>query len=441
MIRQNEVLPLRQFLFSIIFFFTLVFFPVLIAAEENSALEIWTHWTDGRTTGGTETFLEETISDFEALYPHIKVKSRLLSKFRIIENLNTLLPLGKGPDIFYADPMPFQAHPWVLNGYLLDLRELLDWSRFRKDAYELPWQYPDGGIYGFPLEVAEYAIYYNRKIFAEAGITIPSSGKFSTGEFLNVVRMFRERGIIPIAIGNQDEGFASPMLLQGLLIRFAGAEKIKKLPLHETLWTDPDIVAAFRYMKELVDTGIFPKDMNRLTFQQGRELFLRGKAAMCVDGTWFFSKIADKDGNLPGTWHDNLGAMDYPTVPHGKGNRSIERITGWSYVVRKDSPHIREAVQFLNFLTYRPNALRWFRYRQQLYGINLDFTEHISFPYILELFRSRADVQDIVIPGPMFLLNPKELDVWKYDVGMLFMGGKLSVEEITQRLADAARSE
>ncbi len=405
------------------------------AAEEPVTLELWSHW------GGEAVkmrFVEETIRDFEAANPHITVKLTWIKKNRMNQGLRVSLPKGLGPDIFYAEPYPFQAHPWVVGGYLLDLNERLDWSRFQPSAYQLLWEYPDGGIYGVPIELAEYAIYYNKDLFAKAGLHIPESGHFDEKTFLELVTIFRKHGIIPIAIGNQDRGEASNMLFQGLLLRFAGTEKLRGLMTDETSWTDPDIVKAFSYMKQLVDASIFPENMSRLKYQQGRELFVRGKAAMYVEGTWFFGKIASKDGTLPLKLQGKLGAMDYPTVTGGKGNKAAERITGGSYVIRKNSPHIKEAVQFLDFMTSRENGLKWIQYTQSPMGVDVSFAETVSKPFLQELLSARGQITDYLTPGTMFLLNSEEVKVWIRDIGISFMGGNLSVEEAVNRLEHAA---
>jgi ABC-type glycerol-3-phosphate transport system substrate-binding protein len=406
-------------------------------SEENITLEMWSHW-------GGETmkmrFIEETIQAYEASHPHITITLHWIPKNRMSQTLQVSLSKGEGPDVFYSEPYPFQANPWVKGGYLLDLKDKLDWSRFEPSAYQLFWEYPDGGIYGVPIEVCEFAIYYNKEIFADAGIAIPASGKFSVDEFLNLVKTFRAKGIIPIAIGNQDRGTASIMLFQGILIRFAGAEKIRGLVTGQTLWTDPDIVAAFTYMKQLVDAGVFPEELNRLTYQEGRDLFVQGRSAMYVEGTWFFGKVADENGNLPQGLQGKLGAMDYPTVANGKGNYAIERFTGGSYVIRKESSHTEEAVNFLDVMTTQDNALKWVNYTQSPCGMKIGFAEHISSSFLQELFKSRGEVKDVVVPGTSSLLSPEEYKVWVRDVGIAFMGGHLSVEEVVQRLVQAART-
>ena len=432
------ILDRHFFSIGIVIFVTLVLTSVLPGfAEENVTLEMWSHW------GGEAMkmkFVKKTIQAFEASQEHIKINLRWIPKARINQSLRVSLPKGKGPDIFYADPYPFQAQPWVKGGYLLNLRDKLDWSRFEPSSYKLLWEYPDGGIYGVPLEVAEYAVYYNKAIFADVGIAIPKAGKFTVEKFLEIVKIFRAKGIIPVAIGNQDRGDASNMLFQGLLIRFAGVKKLEGLITRETSWSDPDIVAAFTYMKQLIDAKVFPRNMNRLKYKQGRELFVQGKSAMYVEGTWFFGKIADANGKLPQSLQGKLGAMDYPIVNGGKGNHAIERMTGGSYVIRKSSRYTKEAVQFLDFMTSRDNGLKWIKYTQSPCGVNVGFAEHVSYPFLKELFKSRGEVKEFMIPGIKLLLSPEEDKVWTRDVGIAFMGGNLSVEEVIQRLVTAART-
>jgi raffinose/stachyose/melibiose transport system substrate-binding protein len=192
-------------------------------------------------------------------------------------------------------------------------------------------------------------------------------------------------------------------------------------------------------MKQLVDAGIFPEDMNRLKYAEGIDLFAQGKTAMHIDGTWFFGKIADKDGNLPQALQGKLGAMDYPTVAGGKGNDVIERITGGCYVIREHSPHTKEAVQFLDFMTSRENGLKWIEYTQSPFGVDVGFVDRVSLPFLQELFDARSTVKEYVVPGTMFLLNPEETKVWHRDIGLAFMGGSLSVEDAVKRLEQAAR--
>ena len=172
----------RLFPTGVVIRITLVFFLIISVvlpgfAEETVMLEMWSHW-------GGETmkmkFIEETITTFEKLHSNIKIKLHWIPKSRIFQSLQTSLPKGLGPDIFYAD-LSYSAHieNWVKKDYLLDLKDKLDWSRFEPSSYEGLWEYGEGGIYGIPIELAEYAIYYNKGDFADAGISVPKVGKFS----------------------------------------------------------------------------------------------------------------------------------------------------------------------------------------------------------------------------------------------------------------------
>ncbi len=428
----------RQVKISIVFFMACMLLLLqgsVSHAGETVRLEMWSHW-------GNEPmkvrFIEETIAAFEQQHPDIAITLRWIPKNRIYQTIQGLLPKRLGPDIFYGDPYPVYLGEWVKQGYLLNLRDELDWNRFVTDSYR-PLQYPDGGIYGVPVELAEYAIYYNKELFAKADITIPVSGKFAAEAFLNAVKTFRAYHIIPVAVGNQDRGIASNMLFQGLLLRFAGVEKLTGLASGETAWDDADIVAAFRYMKQLIDANIFPEKMNLLKYHEGRQLFVEGKAAMYVEGTWFFGKIADENGELPDYLAERLGAMDYPTVPHGRGNSAIERMTGGCYLIRSSSSYRQEAIRFLDFLTSPTNGLRWIRYTQSPFAVRAGFREHVAQPFLQELFRSRKDATEFLTPGIGALLSQKEFQSWTRDVGIAFMGGSISVDEAIQRLIQAER--
>ncbi|MCP4396852.1 MAG: extracellular solute-binding protein [bacterium] len=404
------------------------------AAEETVVLELWSYWGEEPMK---VKFVEETIKAFNAQAPHITINLRWLPKYRLFQSLENLLPKEAGPDIFYVDSFPLPLANWVQQGFILNFKNRIDWSRFEEGSYE-HFEYPDGGIYGVPIELAEYAIYYNKELFAKAGTSVPQDRKFTLDEFLEIVKIFRNRNIIPIAVGSQDRGWSSNMLFQGILLRHAGVEKLEELKAGTLSWDDEDIIAAFSDMETLIAAGVFPKDMHLLKYQQGRSLFMQEKAAMYVEGTWFFGKIADSEGNLPPAWEGKLGAMDYPIVPGGKGNYAKERMTGGSYSIRKSSAHVEEAVQFLDFMTSKENAVKWLEFTQSPFGVNLDFTQHATRPFLQELFRARQDVEDLLIPGIATLLTPEEYKVWSRDVGIAFMGGKMSIEEAVRSLQEAA---
>jgi len=404
-------------------------------AEEAVTLEMWSYWGEEPMK---VAFVEGTIKDFRAQAPHVTINLRWLPKYRLFQSLEILLPKNAGPDIFYVDSFPLPLADWVRQGYILNFKDRIDWSRFARGAYE-HFEYPDGGIYGVPIEVSEYAIHYNKALFADAGIVVPQDRTFTFDEFLDIVKTFRARNIIPVAVGSQDRGWSSNMLLQGLLLRHAGVKKLEALLKDRTLpWNDEDIVAAFRDMRTLTEAGVFPKDMHLLKYQQGRSLFVQEKAAMYVEGTWFFGKIADSQGNLPPSLEGKLGAMDYPLVPGGKGNDAMERMTAGSYSIRESSPHVEEAVRFLDFMTSKENAVKWLELTQSPFGVDLDFPQHATRPFLRELFRSRQNVKEMLIPGIATLLSPEEYKVWSRDVGNTFMRGKMSIDEVLQNLQIAA---
>ena len=89
-------------------------------------------------------------------------------------------------------------------------------------------------------------------------------------------------------------------------------------------------------------------------------------------------------------------------------------------------------------MTSQENGLKWIQYTQSPFGVNVGFMENVSYPFLQELFKSRGEVKELIVPGIGAILNPEELKVWTRDVGISFMGGSISVEEVIQRLDKAA---
>lgn len=92
------------------------------------------------------------------------------------DRLLTMLAAGQAPDVFIIE---IGMLPQLLkNDLLLDLKPFMD-----ADDYDLT-QFPDlaieaythdGGIYGLPDNVASIAMFYNKDMFEEAGVMMPTA--------------------------------------------------------------------------------------------------------------------------------------------------------------------------------------------------------------------------------------------------------------------------
>ena len=106
--------------------------PTPASAQE---VTLWTHWAAEKIK---RDFVEESIRQFEAANPGVKIKASWYEKTALYAALKTALRAGQAPDIFYAEPDQVE---YMENGLLLELSGL-NWNNIEPWAREI-WTYND----------------------------------------------------------------------------------------------------------------------------------------------------------------------------------------------------------------------------------------------------------------------------------------------------------
>lgn len=97
------------------------------------------------------------------------------------------------------------ARSGVLKGLTNDLKG--GWGNtFYKS--ELDVYNTDGKSYGVPVDMGAVGFWYNKALFAKAGI---SSTHATWCDFLADVKKLKAAGIIPIALGTNNSNYSSPL--------------------------------------------------------------------------------------------------------------------------------------------------------------------------------------------------------------------------------------
>ncbi|WMT40093.1 extracellular solute-binding protein [Paenibacillus sp. D2_2] len=121
-------------------------------------------------------FTSELVAEFEKTHPNIKVE--IVSAD--YNKLMAMMAAGNGPDIIRTNSVT-ELPGFVLKGMAMDLTEnfqaskVFDMEDFlpvvNQFKYDLAsGKHGEGAIYGFPKDWSpDYTIYYNKKLFEEAG--------------------------------------------------------------------------------------------------------------------------------------------------------------------------------------------------------------------------------------------------------------------------------
>jgi raffinose/stachyose/melibiose transport system substrate-binding protein len=282
---------------------------------------------------------------YEAQHKNVDIKITTLENQAFKAKLTTVTQAGTPPDLFQT---------WgggVLKdqldaGLVKDISEdVAPWLDTLTPASVAPYQF-DGKTYGVPYDIGMVGFWYNKKLFAQAGITQPPT---TWTEYLDAVRKLKAAGITPIALAGKEK-WPGHYYWAYLAMRVAGLDALKQAA-EDRNFNTPDFIKAGQHVKELADLDPFQKGYLGTAYgtTSGEAAIIgNGQAAMELMGQWAPGAHAENAKNKKGLGKD-LGFFTFPAVEGGKGSPNDVFGGGGGFAVGKDAP--AEAVDFLKFIS------------------------------------------------------------------------------------------
>jgi raffinose/stachyose/melibiose transport system substrate-binding protein len=291
-------------------------------------------------------YWREIADEFEANTPGTLVEINHRPGGQYLAELMSILGSETPPDILYT---------WS-GGHLDALRE----AGFARDLTEdmaEGWAFEfkpgalqnythEGRIHGVPMHLALISLYANTAVFERAGI---SMDRLETWEgFLEVVQEFREKGIVPLAVGG-GERWPIGVYFSALAQRLAGGEAVAAALAGEGEgFAGPAFEEAAREFDRLTDLAPFQPDYLSMDDGQAVEVFARGEAAMVVTGSWRLEKMHWAWPGGPDRMAAELVQLGFPVIGEfAQEPMTYGGVDGFSVSV--DAPDA--AVAFLRRLT------------------------------------------------------------------------------------------
>jgi raffinose/stachyose/melibiose transport system substrate-binding protein len=199
---------------------------------------------------------------------------------------------------------------------------------------------PAQGLLVMPLENQFYIGFYNRALFQKAGITsVPTNWS----ELYAACSKLKAKGITPIVYGADPQAIGpNPYPYYDLSYIAAGLwspTQLKGLYTGQIPWTSPALVKQIESWAAMPKKGCTNSDVLTKTNILGA--FMKGQAAMIIDGNWDTA-----------TLRKAMGSNVAPFLPPftSKAQHGVVQYSGDGFAVSKQSSHQKEAVQFLKFL-------------------------------------------------------------------------------------------
>lgn len=244
---------------------------------------------------GTKGRWDEIIKDFEAKNPDVKVNLEVQSWENINDVVKTKIQGKQAPDIlnidafagFANDQLLYQAKDVVSDSTLKDFQD-----SFAKNASI------DGTQYGLPLIASARALFYNKDLFAKAGISAPPK---TWTELEDDAKKIAATGAVGygLPLGPEEAQGETAIWAYGGGGGYGDASKV-------TVDT-PQNVQAVEYMKKLIDEKVTQPDPGATSRTPLINVFIQGQIGMIEALPPTVGQIKDKNPSL------NYGIAPSPT--------------------------------------------------------------------------------------------------------------------------------
>jgi raffinose/stachyose/melibiose transport system substrate-binding protein len=312
--------------------------------EVPKVVVTWWHIT---TAENQKAVWQKLADEYMAANPNVTIEITVMENEAFKSKLTTVMQSGEPPDIFQSWGGG-TMNEYAKAGLLQDISAALDadggaWrDTFAPGALGV-YSY-DGKNYGVPWDMGMVGFWYNKALFAQAGIANPPA---TWTELLADVQLLKDAGITPIAVGEGDK-WPGAFWWEYLATRIGGQAGFNAALSRTGAFTDPPFVQAGEKLKELVDLGAFQDGFLGATWGDEATAIGNGKAAMDLMGQWAPGAFNDNSPDKKGIG-DNLGWFPFPMVEGGAGDPNDAVGGGNGFAIGKDAPP--EAVDFVKYLT------------------------------------------------------------------------------------------
>ena len=283
---------------------------------------------------------------FEQRYPKVKVKVVTVPATGYDQKILTLIAGGHAPDVFGSGDVQI---PTIVNkNYALDLKPYMDADKFDTSAF-----YPqvidgltyDGKVVGLTDNWDTQVMYYNRKLFQQAGVQ-PPTADWTWDDYAAAAKKLTSGSGPNKTWGSVWQKWFVPV---GDAVTAAGgqvyAEDNKSCAL-----TQPAAMKALTFLDQLhkdgSDPGYVTLDPRNALGRSGDDVFKDGKAAMLVgDGRWAAYDFQSVKG------------LDWAMAPVPKGPVTRSNFFHLSmFAIPSNTKNPNAAWQFLKFITSEEGA-------------------------------------------------------------------------------------
>ena len=303
-------------------------------AQAQVTLKVWS--IDGNDRAGiADTFSKE----FDEANDDITVEYRYIPFDELVNETLRAFATGNAPDIVSFDNPDFAL--FSSRGAMLDITDRVANSEiigkaeyFQGPLNSVTW---DGKLFGVPKYTDTIGIFYNKDLFAKAGLTEPPTTWEEVAEYAEKLTDPANSvyGVTFSARAGEEGTFQFLPIIQ---MSGGNADKVNT----------EGAAAVLDLWKKMIDNGWASRDVLSLGQWDSTGTFNSGNAAMAVSGPWEIDRMVE-DADF------DWGVALLPTITEG-GDRS-SALGGFNWGIMSTTQHPDEAFRLLEYYVSQEDRL------------------------------------------------------------------------------------
>ncbi|OCB30119.1 ABC transporter [Mycobacterium malmoense] len=292
------------------------------------------------------------VDEFTRRHPDIKVRP-VLAAPGVMQQLSTFCAGGRCPDVLMAWDLTYAE--LAARGVLLDLNTMLSGdpafaAELKSDGIGALYDSFtfNGGQYAFPEQWSGNFLFYNKRLFAEAGLPAPPrtweqpwtfteffgaaaaltkrhrSGRATQWGFVNMWFSYYSAGLFAM---NNGVPWSTPL----------------KNPTHFNFANDA-FIEAVQFYADLANKHKVAPNASEVQSMSAPDLFAGGKAAMAMGGHWRYQTFIRADGL-------DFDVTALPVGPRRQGQPAHSDIGSTGLAISASSQRKEQAWEFVKFAT------------------------------------------------------------------------------------------
>ena len=256
--------------------------PILSMAEGELTMGSW-------RTDDTEK-VNALLAKYEEL-TGVKIVFQPTTSTQYNATLRQQLDGGIGPDLFYSRSYSTGAE-LCENGFNVICNDIPGVKENFTESALSAFTDAEGHVFAVPFAAVSHFVYYNKAIFAENNIEVPTTFE----DFLAVCETLKSKGITPLSNGIAANWDILECVLCGMIPNYITAEERLAYESGEKKLNDETWIKIYTDFSKLVP--YFPEAFASIDNDNANVMFGLGQSAMLIDGSWSYGVLAGDDYDI-----------------------------------------------------------------------------------------------------------------------------------------------